>query len=181
MPVFLVVSICLTMFSLALAVRASSRRRIIAWAVFGFLAAPVLIAGIGGMVLASGGLAWRSCVKLPCALAYVAGILILTAQAGAFLWKLIEGWKPAARGAGRFAILAVTAILLLAVGWYGLLFGAIWAGGDREAVVKGERMVMEYAWMDQDYYAYHSPLTRGSERLYGSWELNKEDFGEAEP
>lgn len=180
MPVFFLILIVPAGISLSLAVRLSGWKRWAAWGNFALLALPVLVGGTGGMLLSAGGLAWRSCVKLPCALSYVAGILMLLVWAGEFLWRQIAWWKPVIREIGHCVILAAVALLLLVLGWYGLLFGAIWAGSDREVVIREERMVEEQSWMDWDYYAYHGPLTRGSKRIYSSWELSREDFGETE-
>lgn len=179
MPVFLVFSFSLIVIAVLLAVKASGRKRWLAWGDATLLAGPWLVAGVGGMVLSANGLAWRSCVKLPCGLMFVGGILLLVLWAAVSLVQRARSWRPAAAALGACVIVAVTSLLCMVIAWYGLLFTAIWSGGDREVVVRGERMVMEYAWMDQDYYACHGPLIRGSKRVYGSWELDREDFGEA--
>ena len=51
------------------------------------------------------------------------------------------------------------------VGWYGMLFAAIWAGGDMVTEYNGQTAVAEQNWMDWDYYAYHGPLVRGEDAL----------------
>lgn len=180
MPVFLVFSFLPLAIALLLAVKSSGRKRWLAWGDAALLAMPLLVAGAGGMILSAKGLAWRSCVKLPCGLMFVGGILLLLLWAAISLAQKARNWRPVAAALGACVIVTVASLLCIVIAWYGLLFTAIWSGGDREVVVRGERMVMEYAWMDQDYYAYHGPLTRGSRRIYGSWELSREDFGEME-
>ena len=59
---------------------------------------------------------------------------------------------------------------VLVVGWYGMLFAAIWAGGDMVTEYNGQAAVAEQTWMDWDYYAYHGPLVRGKDVLGHSWE-----------
>ena len=180
MPVFLILSFSLLIIALFLAVRASGWKKWLAWGDAALLSVPWLVAGVGGLVLSANGLAWRSCVKLPCGLMFVGGILLLLLWTAISLARRARNWRPVAGAVAACAIVTVTSLLCIAVAWYGLLFTAIWSGGDREVMVRGERMVMEYAWMDQDYYAYHGLFTRGSKRVYGSWELSREDFREAE-
>ena len=92
-------------------------------------------------------------------------VLALLVWAGAALWRDTGWWRPAARSVGRCAILLVGGFLILAAGWYCLLFAAIWAGGDMETEYNGQTAVAEQTWMDWDYYAYHGPLVRGEDAL----------------
>ena len=110
-----------------------------------------------GLLLSANGLAWRSCVKLPLGFAYVAGVLALLVWAGVFVWRI--------ETVGRWFLVAVIGFIALVVGWYGLLFSAIWAGQDKVTEYKGQEVVAEHVWMDVDYYAYHGPLVRGKDLL----------------
>lgn len=181
MPIVISIFVLPPFIALFAARKASGKKRLLAWGIFALLVLPLLIAGGGGWLLSRSGLAWRSCVKLPCGLAFVAGVLALLLWGAIALAKRLEAWRPVAGPLLACAVVPAAALLCIVVGWYGLLFTAIWSGGDREVTVRGERMVMEQAWMDQDYYAYHGPLTRGSRRIYGSWELDRDDFEEAGP
>lgn len=156
--------------TLALGLRTSGWTRRLAWGNFALLTLPLLVGGLGGWLLSRRDLAWRSCVKLPCGMIYVAGFLLLLVWAGVFLWRQIEWWRPVIREIGRLVILAVTGFLVLTVGWYGMLFGAIWAGSDRVTEYRGQTVVAEQVWMDWDYYAYHGELVRGKDALGHSWE-----------
>lgn len=180
MPALLILTLSTLIASLALAIRSSGWKKWLAWADFALLALPWLVAGAGGWILSASGLAWRSCVKLPCGLAFVAGILGLLLWAAISLAQRAEARQSLVGTLGSCVIMLAACLLCVAVGWYGLLFTGIWSGEDREVVVKGERMVEEHVWMDSDFYAYHGPLTRGSQRLYSSCELSREDFGEVE-
>ena len=159
MPAVICIFSLPSLISLLIALKASGKKRILAWSVFALLALPLAVGGAGGLLLSSNGLAWRSCVKLPVGFAYVAGVLALLVWAGVFLWRQIE-WRI-----GRGVVLLAAGFLVLAVGWYGLLFSAIWAGGDRVTEYNGQTAVAEHVWMDVDYYAYHGALVRGKDML----------------
>ncbi|MBD5161801.1 MAG: hypothetical protein HDT14_07290 [Oscillibacter sp.] len=169
MPVFLILTFSLLVTALLLAFRSSGRKRWLAWGNFALLALPLLIAGVGGLLLSSNGLAWRSCVKLPCGLVFVAGILLLLVRAGAFLWRRCADWSPAAQTVGQIFVILVIGFFCLVIGWYGLLFSAIWAGQDRVVERDGQVCVEEHVWMDSDFYAYSDcfgPLVRGKDILH---------------
>ncbi len=170
MPLFICILFAPLLIALFAALKASGRKKVLAWGVFALLALPLLVGGAGGWLLSLRGLAWRSGVKLPVGFAYVAGVLALLVWAGAALWRDTGWWRPAARSVGRCAILLVGGFLILAAGWYCLLFAAIWAGGDMETEYNGQTAVAEQTWMDWDYYAYHGPLVRGKDVLGHSWE-----------
>ena len=153
--------------TLVITLKATGWKRLLSWGHFALLVLPLAIAGGGGMILSAQGLSWRSCVKLPCGFAYVAGVTLLLLQAAAFLWRKIAWWRPMARGFGRCAIFAAGAFLCLTLTWYGLIFPAIWAGRARVETFKGRPAVAEQTWTDWDVYAYHSPLIRGAARLGG--------------
>ncbi len=167
--VYIIVYACMFLIpaiSVALiALRASGWKRLLAWCHFALLALPLVIAGGGGMILSARGLAWRSCVKLPCGFAYAAGLTLLLLRAALFLWRKTIRWRPAARGLGRCAVLAAGIFLGLVLSWYGLLFSAIWAGRDQVQTFEGQTVVAERSWTDWDLYAYHSLLVRGADRL----------------
>lgn len=169
MPALLFFFLMPTSIALLLALRSSGRKRWLAWGNFALLALPVLIAGAGGMLLSAKDLAWRSCVKLPCGFAFVAGLLLLLVRAGAFLWKEIDFWKPAAQTLGQILIMLTVGFLCLVIGWYGVLFSAIWAGEDRVVERNGQTCVAEHVWMDDDFYAYYDgpwgTLVRGKNML----------------
>lgn len=162
MPLFICIFLIPPLAALLLALKASGKKKLLAWGIFALLALPLAVGGAGGLLLSANGLAWRSCVKLPVGLAYVAGILALLVWLGVFVWRI--------RTVGRCVIVAAMGLLALAVGWYGLLFSAIWAGRDRLTEYKGQTAVAEQTWTDWDYYAYHGPLVRGEEALGHSWE-----------
>lgn len=164
MPVFLCIISVPPLIALLIALMTSGKKRILAWCIFALLALPLAVGGVGGLLLSAYGLAWRSCVKLPVGFAYVAGVLALLVWAGAFLRRQIEWWI------GRGLVLLAAGFLVLAVGWYGLLFSAIWAGRDRVTEYKGQTAVAEQTFMDWDYYEYHGPLVRGKEAVGYSWE-----------
>ena len=169
MPVFLCILAIPLLAALLLALKASGKKRILAWCIFALLALPLAVGGGGGLLLSAYGLAWRSCVKLPVGFAYVAGILALLVWAGVFLCREVEWWRPVTRAVGRCFIFAATGLLVLAVGWYGLLFSAIWAGSDWVTEYNGQTAVAEQNWMDWDYYEYHGPLVRGEKALGHSY------------
>ena len=164
MPVFLCIISVPPLIALLIALMTSGKKRILAWSIFALLALPLAAGGVGGLLLSAYGLAWRSCVKLPVGFAYVAGVLALLVWAGVFLWRQIEWWI------GRGLVLLAAGFLVLAVGWYGLLFSAIWAGRDRVTEYKGQPAVAEQTFMDWDYYEHHGPLVRGKEAVGYSWE-----------
>ena len=143
--------------ALLVALRTSGKKKFLAWGIFALLALPLVVAGGGGLLLSANGLAWRSCVKLPLGFAYVAGLLALLVWAGVFVWRI--------ETVGRWFLVAVIGFIALVVGWYGLLFSAIWAGQDKVTEYKGQEVVAEHVWMDVDYYAYHGPLVRGKDLL----------------
>lgn len=168
MPVLLLYELIPAGIAFLTAFRASGWKRWLAWGNFALLALPLLIAGVGGLVLSANGLAWRSCVKLPCGLAFVAGILLLLVRAGAFLWRQLADWGSVVRTVGQISTILVIGFLCLAIGWYGLLFSAIWAGEDRVIERNGQTYVEEHVWMDSDFYAYSDycgPIVRGSKRI----------------
>ena len=165
MPVFLILSFSLPIIALFLAVRASGWKKWLAWGDAALLAVPWLVAGIGGLILSANGLAWRSCVKLPCGLAFVAGILLLLVQAGIFLWRQLTDRGRVVQTVGQIFITLVIGVLCLVIGWYGLLFSAIWAGQDQVVERDGQICVEEHVWMDRDYYTYYGPLVRGDSIL----------------
>lgn len=165
MPLFICIVFAPLLIALLVALKASGRKKAVAWCVFALLALPLLVGGAGGWLLSLRGLAWRSGVKLPVGFAYVAGVLALLVWAGAALWRDTGWWRPAARSVGRCAILLVGGFLILVAGWYCLLFAAIWAGGDMVTEYNGQTAVAEQTWMDWDYYAYHGPLVRGEDAL----------------
>lgn len=164
MPVLICIFFVPLLIALLIALMTSGKKRILAWAVVSLLALPLVVAGFGGLLLSANGLAWRSCVKLPLGLAYVAGVLALLVWSGVFLWRQIKWW------AGQGIVLLAVGFLVLVVGWYGLLFSGIWAGSDRVMEYKGQTAVEEAEWMDWHYYAYHGPLVRGKEALGHSWD-----------
>ena len=170
MPLFICIIFAPLLIALLVALKASGRKRVLAWCVFALLALPLSVGGAGGWLLSLRGLAWRSGVKLPVGFAYVAGVLALLVWAGAALWRDTGWWRPVARSIGRCAVLLVGGFLVLVVGWYGMLFAAIWAGGDMVTEYNGQAAVAEQTWMDWDYYAYHGPLVRGKDVLGHSWE-----------
>ena len=151
MPILLLFLLIPTGIAFLLALRFSGRRRWLAWGNFTLLALPVLIAGVGGLLLSANGLAWRSCVKLPCGLALVAGLLLLLVRAGAFLWKRLNLWGPAAQTLGQVLILLAVGFLCLVVGWYGMVFTAIWTGTEQIVERGGQIYVEEHVWMDSGY------------------------------
>lgn len=169
MPVLLFYALIPAGMALLLAFRSSGWKKWLAWGDFALLALPLLIAGIGGLVLSANGLAWRSCVKLPCGFAFVAGVLLLLVRAGAFLWRQLADWGPVVQKLGRILILLAVGFLCLVIGWYGVLFSAIWAGQDRVVERNGQTCVEEHVWMDSDYYAYSDfcgSLVRGGKMLH---------------
>lgn len=165
MPLFICILFAPLLIALFVALKASGRKKVLAWCVFALLALPLLVGGAGGWLLSLRGLAWRSGVKLPVGFAYAAGVLALLVWAGAALWRDTGWWRSAVRSVGRCAILLVGGFLILAAGWYCLLFAAIWAGGDMVTEYDGQTAVAEQTWMDWDYYAYHGPLVRGEDAL----------------
>ena len=165
MPLFICIVFAPLLIALLVALKASGRKRVLAWCVFALLALPLSVGGAGGWLLSLRGLAWRSGVKLTVGFAYVAGVLALLVWAGAALWRDAGRWRPVARSIGRCAVLLVDGFLVLVVGWYGMLFAAIWAGGDMVTEYNGQAAVAEQTWMDWDYYAYHGPLVRGEDAL----------------
>lgn len=165
MPVFLCIISVPPLIALLIALKTSGKKRILAWGIFALMALPLAVGEAGGLLLAAYGLAWRSCVKLPVGFAYVAGILALLVWAGVFLWREVEWWRPVTRAVGRCFIFAATGLLVLAAGWYGLLFSAIWAGSDRVTEYNGQTVVAEQTFMNRDYYACHGPLVRGRDIL----------------
>lgn len=170
MPAFLCICSVPLFIALLTALKTSGKKRILAWGVFALLALPLAVGGVGGLLLSAYGLAWRSCVKLPVGVAYMAGVLALLVWAGVFLWREIEWWRPVTRSIGRCIIFAATGLLVLTVGWYGLLFSGIWAGRDRVTEYNGQTVVAEQTFMDWDYYACHGPLVRGRNAQGHSWE-----------
>lgn len=169
MPVFLCILAIPLLAALLLALKTSGKKRILAWCIFALLALPLAVGGAGGLLLSAYGLAWRSCVKLPVGFTYVAGVLALLVWALVFLWRQIENWRAVIREIGRMAILLGGGFLILVVGWYGLLFSAIWAGSDWVTEYNGQTAVAEQNWMDWDYYEYHGPLVRGEKALGHSY------------
>lgn len=163
-PVLICIFFVPLALALLLALKTSGKRKLLVWGVFTLLTLPLTIGGLGGWMLSLRGLAWRSCVKLPVGLAYAAGVMALLVWAGVFLWRRIKWW------AGQGIVLLAVGFLVLAVGWYGLLFSGIWAGSDRVMEYKGQTAVEEAEWMDWHYYAYHGPLVRGREALGHSWD-----------
>ena len=116
MPLFICILFAPLLIALFAALKASGRKKVLAWGVFALLALPLLVGGAGGWLLSLRGLAWRSGVKLPVGFAYVAGVLALLVWAGAALWRDTGWWRPAARSVGRCAILLVGGFLILAAG-----------------------------------------------------------------
>lgn len=162
MPIFICAFLIPPLAALLLALKASGKRKLLAWGIFALLVMPLAVGGVGGLLLSANGLAWRSCVKLPVGMAYVAGVLALLVWVGVFVWRI--------ETVGRRILIPALALVALAVGWYGLLFSAIWAGRDRLTEYNGQTAVAEQTWMDWDYYAYHGPLVRGETALGHSWE-----------
>lgn len=146
-------------------------KRVIACVDLVLFAVPFVIAFIGGLLLSTRGLAWRSCVKLPCGLMIVGGILILLTWAAIYLWQSTTWWKSAIRFFGLAAISIGFVVLGAIVGWYGLLFAAIWSGSDTVVeTTDGIKMVREQPWMDYEYYDYCNFFVRGNQVTY-EWEL----------
>lgn len=169
MPVLVCIFFALPLIALLIALKTSGKKRILAWCIFALLALPLAVGWAGGLLLSAYGLAWRSSVKLPVGMAYVAGLLALLVWACLFLWRQIENWRDVAREIGRMVILLGGGFVILAVGWYGLLFSAIWAGSDQVTEYNRQAAVAEQNWMDWDYYAYHGELVRGKEALRHSY------------
>ena len=65
MPLFICIIFAPLLIALLVALKASGRKRVLAWCVFALLALPLSVGGAGGWLLSLRGLAWRSGVKLP--------------------------------------------------------------------------------------------------------------------
>lgn len=174
MPVILLFLLGTPAAALATALRGATRGwKVAGWAALLLMLPMVLVLLSGQTVLAQWGLAWRSTVKTPCAVGYACGFWLTMIQLGAAMWRRADRWERFAV-AGRCAAIAATVLLCTYVSWWVLFCSLFWAGGDRDVVIHGERMVEEQIWMDWDYYAYHGSVVRGSERIYSSWELYQE-------
>lgn len=173
MPVLVCIFFALPLIALLIALKTSGKKRILAWCIFALLAMPLAVGWAGGMILSAYGLAWRSSVKLPVGMAYVAGLLALLVWALVFLWRQIENWRDVAREIGRMVILLGGGFLVLLLGWWDMFFAAVWAGSDQVVEYKGQTAVEEEGWMDWHYYEYHGPLVRGKEAVGHSWEDNR--------
>lgn len=174
MPAFLCILSVPLLIALLLACKTSGKKKILAWGVFALLALPLAVGGLGGWLLSLRGLAWRSGVKLTVGFAYVAGVLTLLLWAAIALSERLHDRRTVAGCVGACAAMLASVLLCLAVGWYGLLFSAVWAGRDRTAEYYGQTVVAEQTWTDWDYYACHGPLVRGKAALGHSWEDHRE-------
>ena len=63
MPLFICIVFAPLLIALLVALKASGRKRVLAWCVFALLALPLSVGGAGGWLLSLRGLAWRSGVK----------------------------------------------------------------------------------------------------------------------
>lgn len=133
------------------------------------LALPVLIAGVGGFLLAEADLAWRSGVKMACGLGYTGGILLLLVWAGAFLWRQVpeDRWNELVSCFCRLAIILAVGFLCTVLAFWGIFCTGMWAGEDLVTEQDGQTVVMESAWIDYVCYPYHGPLVRGRTAI--SW------------
>ena len=129
---------------------------------------------LGGEVMAGCfGVTWRS---LPASVlwtaALVSGFLGLLFTLGCFLPLELPKWPRMVRWTSKLLALVCAGLVIYHAAIFGFLL-LVFAWGDKEQVVEyqGQTLVeVDTGFLDPqyDYYAYHSPLFRGSERLYSS-------------
>lgn len=60
MPIFICAFLIPPLAALLLALKASGKRKLLAWGIFALLVMPLAVGGVGGLLLSANGLAWRS-------------------------------------------------------------------------------------------------------------------------
>ncbi len=161
--------------ALLLAIRKSGWRKLLAWAVFGLMVLPAA-AQISEMCFLPVGRAWRTAVKMPCAIAWFVGILIL------LVWALIA-MSGTFQGDGRIALsllqaagIAAAGLFFLWIIFWCMFMGAAWAGDDSDIEWRGRLVVRESVWLDDDvHYTRYGPFVRGTTALeytenFETWE-----------
>jgi len=129
---------------------------------------------LGGKVLLGYfDLAWRS---LPVAVlwtaALISGFFCVLLTLGCFLTLELPRWPSALRIVSKVLALVCAGLILYHAALFGFLL-LVFGWGEKDQVVEYQEQTLvevDTGFLDPqyDYYAYHSPLFRGRERLYSS-------------
>lgn len=145
-------------------------RRYLAWTAGVFTAALLLLLG-GEALLGLFGLTWRNLpAGLLCAAVFLSGAAGIFLILGCVLPLEPPETAPALLWIGKGLLTACAGLVL----WYGLCFGPLLAafafGGEERVLEYGGQTLVEVddSFLDPiyNYYEYHGPLVRGSERIY---------------